>query len=273
MELSERLQAVADMVTAGSIVCDVGCDHGYIPIYLIRQQICPKVIAMDVNEGPLERARKHVRNFGLEEYIVTRRSDGVAALEAGEADCLILAGMGGRLIVRILTEGSEKACAAKEIILQPQSDLVSVRRFLRQTGYRICREDMVYEDGKYYPLIKAAYVCGKDGAVYERADGRRMETDCGADDESIHRQACDRYGEDLLENRHPVLHRYLLWEQERDGTVLRNIAASAPENAAQAKRCRQREAELMRAAEIREYALSWFPVHGGERSCLCAAEK
>ena len=64
MELSKRLHMVASMVEKGSIPADVGCDHGYVAVYLIREGVCPRVFAMDVNEGPLERAREHVEEFG-----------------------------------------------------------------------------------------------------------------------------------------------------------------------------------------------------------------
>lgn len=242
MELSDRLKAVIRMVTAGSIVCDVGCDHGYVPVYLIRNRICPKVIAMDVNEGPLERAREHVRSFGLEEYIAVRRSDGVTALEPGEADSLILAGMGGRLVIKILTEGRKKVREAKELILQPQSDIGYVRRYLREAGYHIIEEDMVYEDGKYYPMMKAVSM--------------PAESVCAAADKSeICQAAYDKYGEYLLKNRHPVLYQYLLWEQEREQNISHEIAISAAEKTG---RHRQRQAELLRAAQIREYALCLF---------------
>ena len=107
MELSNRLKAVAGLVSAGNTVCDVGCDHGYVPIYLIQNGICGRVIAMDVNAGPLARAREHIESATLGEYIEIRQSDGVAALGYEEAKSLILAGMGGRLTMRILTEGME----------------------------------------------------------------------------------------------------------------------------------------------------------------------
>ena len=85
MELSKRLLMVASMVEPGSIVADVGCDHGYVSIYLVRQGICPRVLAMDVNAGPLERVKAHVQEAGLAAYIDIRRSDGLSACgrEAG----------------------------------------------------------------------------------------------------------------------------------------------------------------------------------------------
>ena len=81
MELSKRLFMTASMVERGSIVADVGCDHGYTAIYLVQNGICPRVLAMDVNEGPLARARDHIREAGLSAYIETRLSDGLSAMQ------------------------------------------------------------------------------------------------------------------------------------------------------------------------------------------------
>lgn len=246
MELSKRLQGVADLVSVGSIVCDVGCDHGYIPIWLIQHRICPKVIAVDRGAGPLGRARENIRAFCLEEYITVRLSDGVASLEKGEADSLILAGMGGRLMIKILREGMDKICEMKEILLQPQSDVAGVRRFLREAGFAIARENMVYEDGKYYPMMKAVLQAKWMDNHSPEAAGEREE---------IRQMAYDRYGEYLLRHRHPVLHQFLVWEQERECLIGRELLLAGEEKT---EKCRQREAALKRSKEIRSYALSCY---------------
>ena len=95
MELSRRLYAVASLVTEGASVADIGTDHGYIPIYLVQQGIASKVIALDVNGGPLERARMHIIGNNLKGKIETRLSDGLHAVEPGEVDTIVAAGMGG----------------------------------------------------------------------------------------------------------------------------------------------------------------------------------
>ena len=158
VKLSARLQALANMVSSGNIVCDIGCDHGWVSIYLIQQGIASKVLAMDVRTGPLERAREHIAQYDLEAYIETRLSDGLQKMQVGEATAMVCAGMGGPLMMKILTEGREKAKAMKELILQPQSELAMFRRFLREEGYRIVAEDMVLEDGKFYPMMKVVIV-------------------------------------------------------------------------------------------------------------------
>ena len=155
MQLSQRLSSVASMVTAGNCLADVGTDHGYVPIYLYERNVIPHAIAMDVNIGPLERATLHIAESGMKEAIETRLSDGLAALKPGEADSVVIAGMGGPLIIRILSAYPEVTDSLKELILQPQSEISEVRIWLYEQGYEIVEEHMVFEDGKYYPMFKA----------------------------------------------------------------------------------------------------------------------
>ena len=114
---------MASMVTTGGILADIGTDHAYVPIALVQRQKIKGAIAMDINEGPLARAQEHIRAARLEEYIQTRLSDGAEALLPNEADSILIAGMGGELILHILTEGESVCSTAKELILQPQSEI------------------------------------------------------------------------------------------------------------------------------------------------------
>ena len=155
MQLSQRLSSVASMVTAGNCLADVGTDHGYVPIYLYERNVIPHAIAMDVNKGPLERAALHIAESGMKDAIETRLSDGLTALKPGEADSVVIAGMGGPLIIRILSAYPEVTDSLKELILQPQSEIPEVRMWLYEQGYEIIEEHMVFEDGKYYPMFKA----------------------------------------------------------------------------------------------------------------------
>ncbi len=155
MQLSQRLSSVASMVTAGNCLADVGTDHGYVPIYLYERNVIPRAIAMDVNKGPLERAALHIAESGMKEVIETRLSDGLTALRPNEADSIVIAGMGGPLMIRILSAYPEVTASAKELILQPQSEIAEVRIWLYEQGYEIVEEHMVYEEGKYYPMFKA----------------------------------------------------------------------------------------------------------------------
>ena len=176
----------ASFVTPGNRLADVGTDHGYIPIALVQEKIIPSALAMDVNPGPLERAKQHIREFHLESDIHTRLSDGVQSLQPGEADSVLIAGIGGALTVKILQEGREVLRTVKELILQPQSEIDKVRRYLEQAGYKITKEDMVWEEGKYYQVMKA--------------EAGEMHYDC----ENFY-----HYGKLLLESGHPVLRKNL----------------------------------------------------------------
>ena len=193
VKLSKRLMAVAALVTPGNRIADVGTDHGYIPIYLVQQGNVAQAIAMDVKEGPLMCAEEHIAREGLCGYIKTKKSDGVKALEPGEVDSVIIAGMGGDLVMKILSEGRQVCTAAKEIILQPQSELEKVRHFIYDNGYHITKEDMVLEDGKYYPMMRIA-------------SGR---------DEKKYPPAYFRYGGFLIQESHPVLCQFLDREEEQ----------------------------------------------------------
>lgn len=200
MELSKRLNAVAALVTPGNRLADVGTDHGYIPIFLVERGVVPGAVAMDVNRGPLLRAREHIEKEGLEGKIETRLSDGLKELGPDEADTAVIAGMGGALNVSILEAGTEALAGLKELILQPQSEIARVRRWLEENGWQILDEDMVEEGGKYYPMMKAA-------------PGRQRPL----------READACYGPVLLEKKHPCLMRYLLWEQSVKEDVLHRL--------------------------------------------------
>ena len=149
MELSIRLKTVAEAVTKGNRVADVGTDHGYVPIYLVKNNLSPAGIAMDVNKGPLEKAQEHIREEKIGGKIATRLGNGLAPLEPGETDTVIIAGMGGDLICKILKAKPEFLIEGKEFILQPQSEWFKIRRLLKEYRYQIEKEWFLKEDGKY----------------------------------------------------------------------------------------------------------------------------
>jgi tRNA (adenine22-N1)-methyltransferase len=206
MQLSQRMQAVADLVTKGSRLADVGTDHGYVPIYLVQQGIVPKAIAMDVRKGPLAHADANIEKYGLSGRIETRLSDGLHALNKNEADSVVIAGMGGLLMVRILEEGLRVLETVRECILQPQSDVDSVRRFLHEHGFCITKENMVIDGGKYYVMMRVVH--GKDCA-YDAVD--------------------DLYGKLLMEAQHPVLKACLEKEAAVMVQIMQNLEKQTSE--------------------------------------------
>lgn len=322
MVLSERMLAVCRLVSPCTCLADIGTDHAYVPIFLVRQGVVRRAIAMDVGRGPLQHAQQDIEAEGLSDRIETRLSDGLRGLKEGEADTILIAGMGGALTIRIMTEGlhlldlsapqaapgasaggsAPKAApdasagddspnspaggsvqdaapdasagdaipdtsagdaapdtsagdaildtsagdaasapstgddspnspagdaaprnlppaAIRELILQPQSEIPAVRRYVSGHGWQIDREDMVLEDGKYYPMMQL-HPAPDDPA------GRKLS--------ALEAQ----YGPCLLKEAHPVLRQYLQWERELLGKVL----ASLPEN--DSDRIRKRRQEL-----------------------------
>ncbi len=203
--LSKRLQAVASMVTPGRRPVDVGCDHGYVPVYLVQAHIASKVLAMDINKGPLARARENIEKWGLSGQIETRLSDGLKNYSPKEADSLIIAGMGGLLIRDILRDGKDRGILDDfhELILSPHSDAHVVRRCLAQWGYEIDREIMLTDAGKYYTVIHAV------------KDAFGTQADQNEDDEM--------YGGYLIRHKDPVLYQYLIKQlkerEERYGQI------------------------------------------------------
>lgn len=229
MQLSKRLSAVAEFVTPGGCLVDVGTDHGYVPIALLEQKKISYAIAMDVNRGPLERAREHIAQYNMGDYIETRLSDGLYALQAGEGDSLLIAGMGGGLTVRILCEGEPLLSGFGELILEPQSDIDRVRAWLLEHGFYLAQENFVEEDGKYYPILRAV-------------PGEREELKA----EELF------YGPRLLENQNPVLLEYLRKQQKQNGMLIEQLSGNPGEKAV------QRLGELKEKEEILERALARF---------------
>ncbi len=209
MELSKRLQKVADLVTEGASVADIGTDHAYIPIYLMKNHKISKAIALDVNKGPLERAKEHIQAEGLEDLIDTRLSDGMENLKPYEVQEIITAGMGGGLVIKILTDYPQVTESLNYGILQPQSEIHKVRRFLNNQGYRILAEDFVEEDGKYYPMMK-------------------VDFKTHASEKYTHSQYF--FGKRLLEEKHPILLQYLYREKKIKEGILCKLNEKTKDN-------------------------------------------
>lgn len=174
MELSMRMKQVADMVEPCKVVADVGCDHGYVSIYLIEQGIAEQVIAMDVRKGPLSRAEMNIRQKQLTGQITCRLSDGLEKLSSGEVDTIVIAGMGGPLMIRILEQGADKRQGTEMLVLQPQSDIPAVRRYLHRIGYEIIEEAMLQEDGKYYTVLKGVPQAHENWSEIAYQYGKRL---------------------------------------------------------------------------------------------------
>lgn len=156
LPLSNRLQACCDFVHPGDRVADVGCDHGYLGIYLLSHGIARSVIASDINEMPLESARHNASKYGVADRMSFHLCGGVRHLPHN-FDVLVLAGMGADTIMSILNDAPWLRDEKYRLILQCQSKRSDLRRYLHQHGYAIRREALA-QDGKFlYPVMDVAY--------------------------------------------------------------------------------------------------------------------
>lgn len=207
MQLSERLLAIANEVPEESSVADVGCDHAYTSIYLAEHKKLKHIIAMDVRKGPLSKARENIKASGLEEIIETRLSDGLQAVLKGEINTVVLSGMGGSLIQKILSEGKEVLESVNCLVLQPQTEIRELRKYLHTIGMHIEKEVMLMEEGKYYTIIVA--MRGEDVPYKE-----------------VH----DAFGKYLLEEKNPVLEQFLTKESSKILNILSKLEEHREKN-------------------------------------------
>lgn len=224
VQLSKRLQMAADMVTGGNRVADIGCDHAHTSIYLAQHKRAAHIIAMDVNKGPLERAKENISRSGCTELIETRLSDGARELAVDEVDTLLISGIGGALMIRILEDSREVVESVEELVLQPQSEIAKVRYYLHSRGFFIIDEDMLLEDGKYYTVLHAV-----KGSEHYQSEAEYY------------------FGSILLEQENPVLKDYLTRGIAKYNDIIANIKSREYDK--NKKRLIELEMELARMKE------------------------
>lgn len=155
MELTQRLAAVADFVPPGVVAADIGTDHAYLPVYLIKTGKCTRVIATDLNEKPYRGACQAVAARELNTRVDVRLGDGLSPLSPGEVNVIVIAGMGGGTMIRILENSPGVLADVRRLVLQPMADAGDLRLWLVDNGWRIAGERLVEEDGRIYPVIAA----------------------------------------------------------------------------------------------------------------------
>ena len=164
--LSLRLSTIAESVPQNALVCDVGTDHGFLPIYLKKTGRARRVIATDINEKPLKKAEENIKGSGVR-GISLRLCDGLSAVGKDECDTVIIAGIGGEVISGILERGSEIARKKDvTIILQPTTSPEFLRKYLLDNGFEIVKETPIEENGKLYSVM----VCFFTGKAQEKPD-------------------------------------------------------------------------------------------------------
>lgn len=157
MQLSKRLQCISQMIQPCQCLCDIGTDHAHIPIDAVGRGVAVKAIASDVRTGPCQVAEKNIAAHGLTNQIEVRIGSGFATIQQGECDCVVIAGMGGNLMLDLFREAGGLPKNVKQLVIQPQNALERVRKFFYEEGYEIQQEKLVYEEGKFYTVFSVAY--------------------------------------------------------------------------------------------------------------------
>ena len=154
MILTPRLQLIYDIIPKCNAVADIGTDHGYIPISAVCGKKCNSALAMDVNKGPLDAAKLNIAKYGVADSVATRLSNGLENLNKGEADVIVIAGMGGPLIGEIIKKGIDAITDDTILILQPMIAQKELREFLCGNGFKITDEYVCREENKFYNILK-----------------------------------------------------------------------------------------------------------------------
>lgn len=205
MHMGLRLTAVADLCPACSVLADIGTDHAYLPVFLVQQGKIQKAVAGDIVPGPCEAARRTVRSYGLEHKISVRQGSGLTVLEPGEADAIVMAGMGAGTMLDILSASPEiwQHPSCRHLIFQPQSDSEKLRHWAENNGWEILREELAEEGGRIYEMLHLV-----------PHPGWRYPADCY------------EVGADLVERQHVLLPKLISEKLEKINWKLQGMAKS-----------------------------------------------
>ncbi len=209
MEIKGRLKLIADKIPNCRVLCDVGTDHAYIPVYLVKNRRCGRAVACDIGIGPLNAAKQNIKLFGLETFIDARLGYGLEPLLPGEADAIVIAGMGGTLINNILEKGFEAVKRASWLVLQPMNAAELVRKWLYSRGFEIYDEELASEGSKLY------------GVICSRWTGNRREPD----------EIYYYIGEKLISRRDPLLEKYIERKRSQLKNALKELQAAGERGA------------------------------------------
>lgn len=204
MELSKRLMCIVNNMDKCESVIDVGTDHGYIPIYAVKNKICSKAIASDINKGPKEKAESNVRFEGISDKIQCRLGAGLATVKLGEVEAAIIAGMGGNLIRDIIVQDIKKVQKFEYMILQPAQNAEILREFLYKGSFEILKEDLVIDENIFYEVFKVKYNKNKIDEVKDIKE------------DSFYYEISTR----LIEDKHPLIKDFIQNKLERYKVIL-----------------------------------------------------
>jgi len=164
MILSPRLLAVAKQIKRCGTVADVGTDHAYLAIYTVQKCIAQRAYATDIAKGPIEIAKRNIEKYEMQDRVETAVCDGLKGVPP--CDTVVIAGMGGQMIAKILSESEQLAKKSHTLILQPMTFSHELREYLYKNGFTITDENMVEDNGKIYTVITAT--AGETEDVQER---------------------------------------------------------------------------------------------------------
>lgn len=155
MELTPRLALAAQLAAGGTVIADVGCDHAYLSIYLALQDPACRLLASDLREGPLQRAKENITAAGLTDRISLSLADGLRAVPENGADTVVICGMGGEVMCEILTAAPWLKPHGARLVLQPMTRAEVLRPWLQRNGWRIEKECFAREGHRLYTVLLA----------------------------------------------------------------------------------------------------------------------
>lgn len=249
MKLSARLQLIADWLPAGCRFADIGSDHALLPVAAVRSGQAVFAVAGEVNDGPLEAARRQVAEAGETARISVRKGDGLAVITPGEVDAITIAGMGGALISSILDDGQAKLAGVKRLVLQPNVGGEFVRRWLLEHDWVLAQEAILEEDGKIYEVLMAEARPDAEARNAELYRERQLE----GDRVSLTRELLLMLGPRLTEAPNEVFFKKWEFELRKLEGIRRSLASSTLEAS------RQKEEELTRLSEQLKEVLACLP--------------
>lgn len=157
MDISERLKCVAKMIEKCDAIADIGTDHAYLPIYLVKNNVCKRAIASDINIGPVKKAELNVNMEKVENKIECRLGAGFKAISSGEVNVAVIAGMGGNLIRDIIQASMDVFKSLDYVVLQPVQNPEVLREYIYECGFHIIDEALCIDENRYYEIIKVKY--------------------------------------------------------------------------------------------------------------------
>lgn len=226
--LTPRLRIIADSIDGVDTVADIGSDHAYLPIYLVKNGRAKKAVATDINKGPVEIAKKRIKSHGAEGAVSVRQGYGLETLAPGEAEVIVIAGMGGILISEILDKGKAVAESARLLILQPMKYTDTVRKWLLENGFDIVDEELVKEQRRIYEVIWA-----KPGGVAKAPKGFML------------------IGDRIIEKKHPLAAEYINRKVRELEKILAELEVTDMDS------CREKAKEYRKLLDYYLEVLQW----------------